>query len=104
PTACGRTGTWSTSGRYARALHRSARPSGRHCARSRNYRWPSSIHLTKHKVIGTDHRNDVGEHVPAHDLVHRREVGEARSAQVHAERLVGAVGNQVATELALGRL
>ena len=38
----------------------------------------------------------------AGDFIHRREVGKARCAQVHPERLVGAVGQQVAAELAFG--
>src|SRR5690606_34341207 len=64
----------------------------------------SSVNLTEHDVVGADHRDDVGQHVAAHDLIHGRQMGEAGRAQVHAERLVGAVGDQVAAELALRRL
>src|SRR5690606_11022514 len=64
----------------------------------------SSIDLTKHDVVGADHRHDVGQHVALHHLVHRRQVGEPGRAQVHAERLVRPVADQVAAELALGRL
>ena len=41
---------------------------------------------------------------PLTTCVHRRQMGEAGRAQLQAERLVGAIGNQVAAELALGRL
>src|SRR5690606_32792714 len=64
----------------------------------------STIDFAEDDVVGADHRHDVGEHVPLDELVHRRQVREARGAQVHAEGLVGAVAHQVAAELALGRL
>src|SRR5690606_35900666 len=103
-TACGPAGTWSANDRCARASCRSTPPADRRSAPPRNYPWPSSVHLTKYQVISTDHRADVGEHVAAHDLVHRGQVRETRRAQLHAEGLVGAVGHQIAAELALRRL
>src|SRR3990167_740770 len=53
----------------------------------------SSVDLAEHDVQGADDGDGVGQHVAARHLVHRREVGEGRRAQLHAVGLVGAVGD-----------
>src|SRR5690242_7864191 len=98
-------------GKATHAAHRSSRR-GASVGSVPLFRFPipyslfpySSIHLAEHQVVGADHGHHVGEHVAAHDGVHGGEVGETGSTQVYAERLVGTVGNQIAPELALGRL
>src|SRR4051812_44560985 len=64
----------------------------------------SSVYFTEHDVLGADDGHHVGDHVPARHLVERGKVRESRRAQLHAIRLVGAVGHDVDAELALGVL
>ena len=61
----------------------------------------SSVDLAEHDVLRADDRDGVGDHVAARHLVERREVREARRADLQAVRLVGAVGDEVDAELAL---
>ena len=61
----------------------------------------SSVDLSEHDVLRADDRDHVGDHVAARHLVERREVREARRADLEAVRLVGAVGDEVDAELAL---
>src|SRR3990170_3747759 len=64
----------------------------------------SSIYLSKHDVLGAADGDRVGDHVAARHLVERREMREAGRADLQAVGLVGAVGDEVDAELALGRL
>ena len=59
----------------------------------------SAVDLAEHDVVRADHRDHVRQHVALDDLVHRRQVRKTRRAQVHAERLVGAIGHQVARRI-----
>src|SRR5436190_16630058 len=61
----------------------------------------SSINFPEHDIHRADDRDHVGDHVALGHLVHGRQVREARRADLHAPRLVGAVGDQVDAELAL---
>uniref|UniRef100_A0A0N4ZLE3 NAD-specific glutamate dehydrogenase n=1 Tax=Parastrongyloides trichosuri TaxID=131310 RepID=A0A0N4ZLE3_PARTI len=74
------------------------------CGRARDCLGGSAVDLAEHDVLRADDGDGVGNHVTARHFVQRLQVGEARRAKVHAERLVGAIGDQVAAELALGRL
>ena len=42
------------------------------------------VDLAEHDVERADHSDDVGQHVAFHDLVHRRQVREARRANLQA--------------------
>src|SRR5690606_19628715 len=63
-----------------------------------------TVDLAEHDVLGADDGDGIGEHVAARHDVERLQVGKARSADLHAIRLVAAVGNHVDAEFALGVL
>src|SRR5687767_15553392 len=48
----------------------------------------SSVDLAEDDVLGADDRHRIGEHVPARHLVERREVREARGADLQPVGLV----------------
>src|SRR5262245_26250671 len=64
----------------------------------------SSVDLPEHDVERAEDGGDVREHVAPAEEIHRREMREARRADLALVRLVGAVGDQIDAELALGRL
>ena len=64
----------------------------------------SPVDLPEHDVERAEDGRDVGQHVPAAHEVHGLEMREARRADLAAVRLVGAVGDEIDAELALGRL
>src|SRR5688572_24213371 len=64
----------------------------------------SSVYFAEHDVLRADDGDRVRDHVAPGHLVERREVREARRADLQAVGLVGAVGHQVDAELALRRL
>ena len=64
----------------------------------------SPVDLAEHDVHGADDGDRVGDHVAARHLVQRRQVRETRRADLQAVGLVGAVGDEVDAELALGML
>src|SRR6056297_1802587 len=94
--------TWRASDRWCCAFPRSA---ARPCLPPR-FRWSenSSVDFSEYDILGSDYGHCVGQHMPTHHLVHRRDVRETRGAQVHPERLVGTVGNHVAAEFTFGCL
>src|SRR5215510_6306177 len=65
---------------------------------------PSSVHLAEHDVDRAEDGRDVGQHVAAAEEVHGGEMGEAGRADLALVRPVGAVGDEIDAELALGRL
>src|SRR5205807_1961701 len=64
----------------------------------------SPVDFPKHDVDRTEDRRDIGKHVALADKVHRLEMSEAWRPNLAAIRLVGPVGDEVDTELTLGRL
>src|SRR5450759_1141374 len=64
----------------------------------------SSVHLPEHHVDRAHDAGDVGQHVTAAEEIHRAQMREAGRADLALVRLVGAVGDQIDAELALGRL
>jgi len=56
----------------------------------------------EHDIQGTDDCHHVGKHVATHHLVERRQVRESRRTDLDAVRLVGAVRDEINTELAFG--
>src|SRR5689334_15293020 len=64
----------------------------------------SSVYFSEHDVLRADDGDGVRDHVAARHLVERRQMSKTRSAQFHAVRLVGAVGDEIDAELALRRL
>ena len=64
----------------------------------------SSIHLPEHDVERTQNGGDVGEHVAAAEEIHRLQMGKAGRPDLAFVGLVGAVGDEIDAELALGRL
>src|SRR5262249_10501884 len=68
-------------------------------------RWyASSIHLPENDVDRPQDGGDVRQHVAAAEEIHRLQMRETGRADLAFVRLVGAVGDQVDAELALGRL
>src|SRR3569623_1010849 len=65
---------------------------------------PSSVHFSKYDVLRANDRHHVGEHMAARHFVQRCNMGVTRRAYLHAEGFVGAVGNEIHAELALGML
>src|SRR3954453_23550259 len=59
----------------------------------------STMHLAQDRVDRGDDRARVGDQAVLHHRAHRREVVEGRPADVHARRLPGAVGHEVAADL-----
>src|SRR5947209_4882128 len=105
-TACGRTRCrsmfrrrYSEGAPLACRSHRSAATDGR-----LRQRWTLSVDLPENDVERADDRNHVGEHVAAAHGVDGFEEIEARSANLAAIGLVGAVGDEVDAELAFRRL
>src|SRR2546430_2025075 len=64
----------------------------------------SSVHLPEHDVDRAQDRGDIGQHVAAAEEIHGREMSEAGRADLALVGLVGAVGDKIDAELALGRL
>src|SRR5438445_7329885 len=64
----------------------------------------SPVHLPEHDVDRAQHCGRVGEHVALHHEVHRLEVREAGRANLAAVGPVGAVGDEIDAEFALGAL
>ena len=62
----------------------------------------SPVALPEHDVDRAEDGGGVGEHVALHHEVHRLQVAEAGRADLAAVGLVGAVGDQIDAELALG--
>ncbi len=63
----------------------------------------SAIDLAEHDVLGTNHGDYIGDHVPSGHFVKRCEVRKPGCANLKPIGLVGAVCDQVDAELALGR-
>ena len=64
----------------------------------------SSVYFAEDDVLRPDDRDNVRDHVPARHFVERCQMRKSRRADFQAIRHVGAVGNQVNTEFALGML
>ena len=62
------------------------------------------VDLPEHDVEAAQYGRDVGQHVAAVHEVHGLQVGKAGGADLAAVGTVGAVGDQIDAELALGRL
>src|SRR5450759_2425728 len=92
PTVSDPPDTWQSPCQYWPAL-RDSTPSAR-----------SSIDLPENNLDGADDRHHIREHVAARQLVHGGKMSEARGADFHPVGLVGAVGDEIDPELALGVL
>src|SRR5581483_7529679 len=64
---------------------------------------PSPIDLSEHDVERAQDGGDVGEQMALADEVHRLQMRETGRADLALVRLVGAVGDEIDAELALGR-
>src|SRR3546814_11163886 len=68
--------------------------------------WSSDVcssDLTEHDVDRTQHGGDVRQHVSTTQKIHGLQMRETRRAYLALVRLVGAVGDEIDAELALGR-
>src|SRR5258708_30534469 len=63
----------------------------------------SPVDLPEYDVHRADDRDHIGDHVAPGDLVHRREVREARRAHLQPPRLLCALRHEEHAELALRR-
>src|SRR5579871_1898746 len=72
--------------------------------RSQRRETRSSVHLPEHDVERPQDGRHVREQMAAAEEVHGLEMGETRRADLALVGLVGAVGDEVDAELALGRL
>src|SRR3569832_470597 len=97
PTVFARPGIWPPNDRYACVSRLKA---DRPCV----VLPPSSVDFSKYDVLRADDRHHVGEHMAATHFIQRCNMGVTGRAYLHAKRLVGAVGNEIHAELALGML
>src|ERR1700738_4742710 len=65
--------------------------------------WPSPVDLSEHDVERAEDGRDVGQQMALADEIHGLQMGKARRADLALVRLVGAIGDQIDAELALGR-
>ena len=62
----------------------------------------SPVTFPEHDIHGAEHRRRIREHVALHHEVHRLQMAERGRADLAAVGFVGAVGDEVDAEFALG--
>src|SRR5262249_26112425 len=72
--------------------------------RRRSARFRLAVDLAEYDVERADDRRHVREHVPARQKIHGGQVRKGRRPDLALVRPVGAVGDEIDAELALGRL
>src|SRR5207237_2873635 len=65
---------------------------------------PSPVDLSEHNIERAQDRGDVGQQMAPADEVHRLQMRKTGRADLALVGLVAAVGDEIDTELALGRL
>src|SRR4029079_19184218 len=86
------------------ARPRSRPPGGRWRDRRTSAAARSPVDLPEHDVERAKDRGDVGQQVALTEKIHRLQMRDTRCANFALVGLVGAVGDQINAELALGRL